>query len=488
MDISRLGLDFEGFADDSICIGMKVWKWVAAPHSRREHLQCDPSHPFLLPPLSRASRMFCRLALVALSLQLAGLFVVRPAIAENHWPEFRGPHGNGIATESDLPVKLDASAVKWEVDIHGKGWSSPVVWDDTVWLTTAAEDGTTMSAIAVDRATGKVVHDIVLLENDEPRFCHPTNSYASCTSVVTADRVYIHFGSYLTACLDSKTGDEIWRREDLQCNHFRGPASSPILHDGKLIVSCDGVDHQFVIAFDAETGKTLWRQDRDLVYENDSGDGDWKKAYSTAQVVSVGGRTQLISPSAAATVGYDLETGTPIWSVQHGGMNASARPIYQDGLLFLTNGMGSMVVTKPTSDGKFSATDLAWSAKKAVAKKASVIVHDGILYMNSDDGIISARSAETGKMFWRKRVGGEFAASPVMAGGHLYFFSGQGDIITIQPGSKEKTVAQTKLGDGFMASPAIIDDEIIVRSKSKLYCLTQSATATSASAGADSKR
>ncbi|TWT49368.1 Outer membrane protein assembly factor BamB precursor [Rubripirellula amarantea] len=387
------------------------------------------------------------------------------------WPQFRGPHGNGIAAHSVLPAKLDQSTVKWETAIPGKGWSSPVVWDKLIWLTTAAEDGTTMSVIAVDRSTGKVVRDILLLENEEPRFCHPTNSYASCTPVVTSDRVYVHFGSYLTACLDSTTGKELWRRTDVECDHFRGPASSPILHDGKLIVAFDGVDQQFVVAFDAETGETVWQTDRQIDYGTD--EGDWMKAYGTAHAITINGQPQVISPSASAAIAYEPKSGRPLWSIQYGGMNASARPIYSDGLLFLINGMGNMVAAQPGEDGLFSGDRIAWSAKTAVAKKASPIIHNGILYMNSDDGIISARTAATGEILWRKRVGREFAASPVMAGQYIYFFGGGGDIITIKPGSNEEPIAQTNLGDGFMASPAVVDNEIILRSRTKLYCLTQ---------------
>ncbi len=177
------------------------------------------------------------------------------ALAQTNWPEYRGPNGDGQAPNAKLPVSLDESRVRWKTPIHGKGWSSPVVWGDQVWLTTATEDGTRMSVICVDRHSGNIVHDIVVKENSDPAFCHPMNSYATPTPVIEEGRIYVHFGSYLTACLDTKTADLIWIREDLECDHYRGPASSPILHDGKLFIAYDGFDVQYVVAFDKSLAK-----------------------------------------------------------------------------------------------------------------------------------------------------------------------------------------------------------------------------------------
>ena len=194
---------------------------------------------------------------------VASIWILASVVmAEKSWPEFRGPHGDGHAQGASLPVAIDQSVVRWETPIHGKGWSSPVVWGDQIWLTTATEDGTKMSVICVDRATGKVIHDKVLLENTEPAFCHPMNSYATPTPVIEAGRVYVHFGSYLTACLDTETAEVLWERRDLKCDHHRGPASSPILDGEKLFVAYDGFDVQYVVALDKQTGETIWKRDR----------------------------------------------------------------------------------------------------------------------------------------------------------------------------------------------------------------------------------
>lgn len=391
--------------------------------------------------------------------------------AQASWPEYRGPSGNGHAGEARLPVALDESSVRWSTPIHGKGWSSPVVWGDQVWMTTATKDGTKMYAICVNRLTGEVIHDLLLLENNDPAFCHPLNSYATPTPVIEDGRVYIHFGSYLTACLDTDSGAVLWKRVDLECDHHRGPASSPILFDGKLYIAFDGFDVQYVVALDKTDGKTVWNRTREIDYGTDN--GDRMKAYCTGHVIDVDGKQQLVYPSAVATIAYDPSDGRTLWTVYHGGMNASARPLFGQGLVYITNGMGSMVAVRPTGSGDVTDTHIQWSDQKGVAKKSSQLLVDGLFYMISDDGIVTCREPETGKIVWQKRAKGEYAASPIYASGRIYLFSMDGNITTLQPGRAFKVLAQTKLGDGFMASPAVIGDQIILRSKSSLYSITQ---------------
>ena len=404
---------------------------------------------------------FCKLFLI--------LALSKAVFAEENWPEYRGPEGDGHAAGADLPDKVDESVVKWKTAIHGKGWSSPVVWGNQIWLTTATEDGAQMSVLCIDRTTGNVIHDRVLVENESPAFCHPMNSYATPTPVVEDGRVYVHFGTYLTACLDTATGKEIWSRRDLACDHHRGPASSPILHDGKLFVAYDGFDVQYVVAFDAENGSTLWKKDRSIDYGTDN--GDRMKAYCTAQVIEVNGKEQLIYPSAAATIAYNPQTGDELWTVYHAGMNASARPVFQDGLLFITNGSGSMVAVRPDGQGDVTGTHIQWSDRKGVAKKSSQLLVDGLFYMTSDDGILSCREPATGEMVWQKRVAKEFAASPIFADGKIYLFSTAGEVLTIRPGREYVLLAKSELGDGYMASPAVVGNDLILRSKSHLYLI-----------------
>lgn len=407
-----------------------------------------------------------RVCSILLAVYLSGL-----ALGEENWPEYRGPEGDGHAAGAELPDKVDESVVKWKTAIHGKGWSSPVAWGNQIWLTTATEDGSKMSVLCIDRRTGNVVHERVLVENEAPAFCHPMNSYATPTPVVEDGRVYVHFGTYLTACLDTVTGETIWERRDLACDHHRGPASSPILHDGMLYVAYDGFDVQYVVAFDAQDGSTVWKKDRSIDYGTDN--GDRMKAYCTAKVIEINGNEQLIYPSAAATIAYEPQTGDELWTVYHAGMNASARPIFHEGLVFITNGSGSMVAVRPDGKGDVTGTHIEWSDRKGVAKKSSQLLVDGLFYMNSDDGIVSCREPATGEIIWQKRVCKEFAASPIFADGKMYFFSTAGDVVTMLPGREYKLLHKTKIGDGFMASPAVIGNDLILRSKSHLYLISK---------------
>jgi len=388
---------------------------------------------------------------------------------DSTWPEFRGPSGDGIAADADLPIAIDKSVVDWRTAIHGKGWSSPVVWKNQIWLTTATEDGKRMSVMCIDRASGKIVHDKVLIENEEPSFCHPMNSYASPTPAIKDGYVYVHFGAYLTACLETTNADVIWQRRDFECDHFRGPASSPILYDGKMFVAFDGIDVQYVVALDAQTGETVWRQKRRIDYGTDV--GDQMKAYGTAEVINVNGQDQLVYPSAAATIAYDPQTGGEIWTVYHGGMNASARPILAGSTLLLTNGQGVMVAVRMGGEGNITDSNVVWSSNKSVAKRSSPIVVDEFIFMVTDDGILTCRELATGEIVWRKRLSGTFAASPVYAKGRLYFFNMDGEILTLLPLRSYSPLAETALGDGFMASPAVVGNQMILRSKSMLYCI-----------------
>ena len=209
--------------------------------------------------------------------------------ADQPWPQFRGPAGNGHAVANSLPTTWSESEnVQWKTPIPGRGWSSPVVWEDQVWLTTATPDGRTLYAICLDLASGKIVHNRKLFDVEQPQDIHLTNSHASPTPVIEKGRVYVHFGSYGTACLDTSDGSVIWERRDFPCNHWRGPGSSPILFEDLMIVHFDGYDYQYVVALDKKTGANRWKVDRAIDYQTD--DGDFKKAFCTPTVINVDGQ------------------------------------------------------------------------------------------------------------------------------------------------------------------------------------------------------
>jgi outer membrane protein assembly factor BamB len=408
---------------------------------------------------------------------MALLMTCAPSLrAQPHWTEFRGSRGDGHADASNLVTTWgEASHVRWKTPIHGKGWSSPVIWNNQIWLTTASEDGKQMFAICIDRTTGNIVRDALVFENAEPRFCHPTNSYASPTPAIEDGRVYVHFGSYGTACLDTATGKKLWQRRDFPCNHWRGPGASPILYDGCLFVPFDGFDVQYVVALDTQSGATVWRKERNIDYGSDN--GDYRKAYCTCSVIEHDGRTQLISPSAAETISYDPKTGDELWRVRHGGMNAATRPIYADGLVYVTNGDSvgrvkpSLLAIRPDGNGVVSDTHVVWTQTQSVPRRPSQIVVDDLLFLVSDDGIAACLDAGTGEIIWRKRLGGGFRASPIYSNGYLYFFNLDGEGWVIRAAREFELVASNQLDNGCQASPAVSGNDLFVRTTKHLYCL-----------------
>lgn len=404
------------------------------------------------------------------------------AVGDDQWNQFRGPHGDGTTAATDLPVEFGEGSpeIVWKTPIPGRAWSSPVVWEKQIWLTNSPEvqnlaEGQakldrplSLSALCIDLGSGKVVHDIALFEVDNPQFTHSTNSYGSSTPYVEEGRVYIHFGAYGTACLDTKTGEKLWERRDLPCNHFRGPGSSPVVYGDLLYLTLDGYDYQYFVALDKRTGETAWRRDRDFDFGNI--DGDAKKAYSTPLLIKAGGRDLLISPFAGATIAYDPRTGDSIWKVLHGGMNAAGRPLYGNGLVYINTADGPNPLFAIPPDGSGDITkQIVWRANKGVAKRPSQLLIGELLFMINDDGVASCLDAKTGSVFWTERLGGNYWASPLYAEGRIYCFSQSGEIPVFKAEQEFTLVAQNTLDDGFVASPAVAGRSLILRSKTHLY-------------------
>lgn len=399
------------------------------------------------------------------------LSVLAPAASRaDNWPAFRGPAGDGKAEAKNLPVEFgEGQNVAWKTAIHGRGWSSPVVWGKQIWMTTATENGKNMFAVAVDLDSGRILHDLLVYENENPRFCHPTNSYASPTPVIEEGRLYVHFGSYGTACIDTETGKTLWSRRDFECDHFRAPGSSPILYGDLLIVNFDGVDVQYVVALDKRTGRTVWKKDRSIDYGTDN--GDYKKAYSTPTVIRFGDRIELVNPSAVATIAYDPHSGKELWKVRHGGMNAAARPLFDGNRVFIAagDGMTQFVAVRPGGEGDVTDTHVEWSSSQSIPRRSSQLLIDGRLFMVSDIGVASCRIAKTGEILWQHRFGGMFWASPLYADGRIYFFSKEGKAPVIAASDRFKLLAENEFPAGFNSSPAVVEDSLILRTFTHLY-------------------
>lgn len=407
----------------------------------------------------------------AAALPLLLALLAAPLVAEDNWPQFRGPQGKGCSEATGLPTTWsESSNIKWKTPLHDRGWSSPVIWGDQIWVTAAPEDGTVNYAICVDKNTGQIVHDIKLwdVENPSP-LGNALNGYASCTPVIEEGRVYIHFGSYGTACLDTESGKVLWQRRDLPCEHFRGPGSSPILFENLLIFHMDGYDYQYIVALDKQTGDTVWKTDRNIEYGTDN--GDFMKGFSTPIVIEAAGKLQLISPSSKATISYDPRTGKELWRVRYNSHSGAGMPAYAHGLLYLNTGFGKadLLAVKPDGAGDVTATHVLWEAKKSIGSKPSQILVGDLIFNVHDGGVANCLDAHTGEELWSRRLSGEFSASPLHADGKVYF-CGQDGYTTVVKASREyEELARNKLDDGFMASPAVTGKALILRTRSALY-------------------
>src|SRR6188474_668020 len=214
------------------------------------------------------------------------------ALLAAQWPQFRGPDGSGVSDSSGLPIQWsETQNLRWKTAVHGRAWSSPVVLGSQIWLSTATPDGRELYAVAIDKNSGRIVHDLKLFDVATPQYAHPFNTYASPTPVAEDGRVYVTFGSPGTAAIDAASGKVLWTRRDLECNHFRGAGSSPILFRDLLLMHFDGSDVQYVVALDKRTGRTVWKTPRSIDFQDlepdgkIKADGDFRKAFATPQIV-----------------------------------------------------------------------------------------------------------------------------------------------------------------------------------------------------------
>ena len=395
--------------------------------------------------------------------------------AADQWTEFRGPSGTGHSESVGLPREWNETKnVAWRTPIHGRGWSSPVVLGSQVWLTTATPDGKELFVVAIGRDDGRVLFDTKVFDVAEPADTRRYNSYASPTPVIEEGRVYVHFGSYGTAALDTRSGKVLWTRRDLPCNHWRGPGSSPILYKGLLIVHFDGYDVQYVVALDKSTGRTVWKADRTHDFGTD--DGDQKKGFATPVVIEAGGRTQLISPAAKAVVSLDPLTGRELWRVRYPEHSAAARPLFANGLVYVDTGYGKaeLLAIRPDGRGDVTETHVAWKALKGVGAKPSPLLVDDLIYAVSDTGgVVTCFDAKTGAEVWQQRVGGGgHSASPLFADGAIYIFAEDGSAAALAPGREYRELARSAIGEGgVMATPAIAGKALFLRTESHLVRL-----------------
>ena len=389
------------------------------------------------------------------------LLFILSLISVQDWPQFRGPTGQGVSDEHNLPLNWsETQNVRWKTAIPGRGWSSPVIQGERIWLTTATEDGRSLRAIAVDLNSGAIQKDIELFRLKSPRLMNAKNSFASPTPVIEGDRVYLHFGAYGTACI-TQAGEILWKTKLEYDNGQHGPGGSPVLYDDLLIVSCDGLEQQFVVALDKATGKVRWKKMR-----------EGYQAYTTPLVVSLPSGDQVISPGAFQAIAYEPRTGKEIWRVKYAeGFSNVPMPVYGDDLVFICPGFQepSLLAVRLDGRGDVTKSKIVWKLDRGIPRTPSPLLVGNELYIVSDNGIATCIDAKTGEELWRARLGGNYSASPIYADGRIYFLSEEGESIVIAPGRQLKHLATNQLDGPTLASMAVSHSSLFIRTATHLY-------------------
>ena len=389
------------------------------------------------------------------------------------WPQFRGPHCNGISDAKNVPLTWSAEkGVAWSVDIPGKGWSSPVLSSERIYLTSAVPDSSgevTLNALCLDQATGKLLwnKEVLRPEAGEAAKMHRKNSASSPTPLIAEGRVYVHFGHMGTAALDLE-GNILWTQTDLKYTPVHGTGGSLALVNDLLVFSADGKSDPFVAALDAKTGVLRWKTGRQSPAKK-------QFSFSTPQEISVDGVQQIISAGPGFVGAYDPKDGTEIWKVTYGeGYSVVPRPVFAHGLLYLSSGFDSatLYAIRPSgAHGDATETNVAWTLKKGAPHTPSVVVVGEELYCVSDAGIASCVNALTGEVHWSERLTGNFSASPIVSEGKIYFQNETGSTFVVRASKTFELLATNELGDKTLASPAPTDGALYVRTENRLVKL-----------------
>ena len=324
-----------------------------------------------------------------------------------------------------------------------------------------------LRAICIHRQTGKLLHNVELSHVDAPEPIHTLNSYATPTPIVEPGRLYCDFGTYGTVCMNSATGAVLWNRR-LPVEHQVGAASSPILCDNLLVLVRDGCDVQYVTALDKRTGETIWKTDRPPI----DLDNEFKKAFSTPLLVEHIGRRQMIVPGAKWVVSYDPATGKPIWRVNYvKGYSNIVRPVFGHGMVYVcTNGPGRQLwAIRVDGLGDITDTHVIWKARRQIPNRVSPLLVGNEIYAVTDNGIVTCFDALTGQTRWSQRIGGNYAASPLHADGHIYVFSEEGKTSVFRSGKQPEMLAENHIQGRLVASPAVAGEAIFLRTDTHLY-------------------
>ena len=426
----------------------------------------------------------------------ATLWILLPLVlafnVQADWKQWRGPGGQGHSN-AKLPTEWsETKNVKWRTPVPGKGWSSPVIEGNQIWMTTAFETPATkeeaaerlksntggvpvnvlssvsLHAVCVDKNTGKLLHNVRVITKKEPQWVHKLNSYASPSPILEAGRVYCHFGSYGTACIDAKTSKVAWLNEKIWVNHENGPGSTPVLWKDLLIFHMDGSDHQFVVALDKKNGREKWRTPRSgKMHANPQ----LKKSYGTPLIQEINGKPTLFSPGSNWLYAYDPTNGNELWKTEYGGLGFSLvpKPVTGHGMIFMSTGFMKAKLLAVRYE-KTAKPDIAWSYTRSVSTQPSpLLVGDELYFITESGGLITCLNAHTGEPHWVERIGGNYSASPTFSNGKIYFHSREGVTTILQAGKTFKVLAKNTLEGQHMASAAVDGNALILRTDKALY-------------------
>ncbi len=409
----------------------------------------------------------------ARSLILAAFVCVFSLPGYGNWPAWRGPTADGHSDMQGLPLHWsETENITWKTALHDFGHSTPVVWDDQIWLTTAREDGTVFYAVGIDRNSGEVLRDIEVFHVEEPQEKNNLNSYATPSAVIEAGRVYVHYGTFGTACIDTASGEILWRRTDLNCDHMQGPASSPLLFETLLVVTLEGTDKQFMAALDKRTGETVWQYNRPYEAFKDTAPV-YLKSYQTPVIVDTGGKPQLVSNGALQVTGHEPRTGAEIWRVWYRDDSSISSIIHGHGLLFVNTGGppgGSRLwAIREGGTGDVTDSHVVWKMEDDPPHQSSPVLVGDLLYTVSDKGVLCCLEATTGQRVWSERLKGNFGASLLTAADRIYVSNTRGMTTVFAAGREYRELAVNQLDGELWASPAVTENALLLRTKTHLY-------------------
>ncbi|MDB2673367.1 PQQ-like beta-propeller repeat protein [Akkermansiaceae bacterium] len=395
-------------------------------------------------------------------------FLWSPLVAAE-WPEFRGPNAQGVVEAKEVPSKMGKENLVWKTALPGAGWSSPVMSDGLIVVTTAVKaNKLELRTMALNAETGKVVWDQKIFEPSEEEVgdIHSKNSLASSTPLIVGDVVFAHFGHMGTAALSLKTGEVKWRFHKTYPS-MHGNGGCPVLVDGVLIFSADGIKKGLLRGLDAKTGKLKWEIDRKQ-------DVKQKFSFGTPLVVKVDGKKMVVSQGSGMVGGYRPSDGKLLWWVDYGkGFSVVPRPVYHDGRVYVATGfMKAKLLSIRLAGAKDEVTDshVEWAATKDIPTTPSFVLSGDEIYVTDDTGRLSCLDRKTGERLWRDGYKRKISASLTLVGNRLFAFSeeGQGFVHEVsREGAKEVVVNEFE--EPVFASPIAFDGAMIVRSKSALW-------------------